>query len=429
MRILYLVHQYLPRHRAGTEIYTHSLARAMTRRHECLVYTHEPAMDGGDIFAVNDAWEGVPVRRVSAWTAGHRHRTPLGLFQRSYRNPRIAEDLRALIARWQPDVVHVQHLKDLSAEALSIAHGAGCPIVYTLNDYWGLCPNAQFVRPGGGICRGPHLWLECGRCAAYRLGHPSLSAAAPAMIPLFADRARLLRSEMTQVDLFLAPSHFLRDRYVAGGYPAEQFRVLEYGLDARRLAGGRHAREGLRRHYAYVGSLAWQKGVHVLVDAFLRLQEPGAELRIWGGDRAFPEYSEMLRRMAEGCPGIHFMGELDPNRIGEALAWADYQIVPSVWWENSPVTIREAFYCGVPVIASRLGAMEEKVQDGVSGLLFAPGDAADLARVLRRTVDEPGLLETLRAGIPPVVTMEEHVAEVEAIYAGLVGGRSHHEAR
>ncbi len=423
MRILYLVHQYLPRHQAGTEIYTHSLARAMAQRHECLVYTHEPAMDGGDVAAIDDTWGGVPVRRVAAWTSGHRYRTPIGLFQQSYRNSLITADLRATLARWHPDVVHVQHLKDLSAEALSLADRAGCPIVTTLNDYWGVCPNAQFVRPGGGICHGPHFWLECGRCAAYRLGHPALTVAAPAMLPLFADRDRLLRREVAHVDLFLAPSRFLQDKYVQFGYPADRFRVLEYGLDATRLAGCPSAREGYRKRYAYIGSLAWQKGVHVLVEAFRRLGEPGAELRIWGGDRAFPDYARMLRRLAEGCPGIRFEGELDSNRVGDALAWADYQIVPSVWWENSPVAIREAYYCHVPVIASRLGAMEEKVLDGVSGLLFAPGSVADLARVLRRTVDEPALLPSLRAGIPPVITMDEHAGEVEAIYARLLAER------
>lgn len=428
MRILYLVHQYLPRHKAGTEIYTHSLAKAMSARHECLVYTHEPALDGGEAPFVEDSFEGVRVRRVAAYTSGGAPRSPIGLFERSYRNPAIGADLRETLERFRPDLVHVQHLKDLSVDVLSSAHRAGVPIAYTLNDFWGVCPNAQLVRPGGGICHGAPLWLACGRCAAYRLGQPALTVAAPAMIPLFARRQRVLRQEMAHVDLFLAPSAFLRDKYVAHGYPADRFRVVEYGLDVARLAGCPSERQGFRKRYAYIGSLAWQKGVHVLIEAFRRLGEPGAELRIWGGDQAFPAYARDLRRAAEGCPGIRFEGELDSNRIGEALAWADYQVIPSVWFENSPVTIREAYHCQVPVIASRLGAMAEKVPDGVSGLLFRAGDADDLARVLRRTLDEPELLPSLRAGIPKVVTMDEHIGEIEGIYKQLLEARRNGDA-
>jgi glycosyltransferase involved in cell wall biosynthesis len=419
MRILYLVHQYLPRHLAGTEVYTHSLAKALSARHEVLVYCHEPALDGGAQPAVDDALEGVAVRRVAARTAGRAPASPLALFRAGYRNRRIAADLAETLARYRPDVVHVQHLKDLTVDALPMARVAGAGVVYTLHDYWGICPNAQYVRPGGGICHGPHLWLECGRCAAYGLGKPWLTPAAPAMIPFFAARQRAIDRAMAGADLFLSPSRFLRDRYVAGGLPAERLRVLENGLDVARLGGCPAERGAFRGHYAYVGSLAWQKGVHVAVEAFRTLGDMGAELRIWGGEHAFPDYARRLRRLAAGCDWIRFEGELDPNRVGEALTWADYLVVPSLWWENSPVTIQEAYCSGVPVLASRLGALEEKVPEGVGGLLFVPGDPADLARTVRRTLAERDLLEALRATLPAVETITAHAEEVEALYEEL----------
>lgn len=423
MRILYLVHQYLPRHRAGTEVYTHSLAKALAARHEVLVYCREPAMDGGAAPAVDDVLEGVPVRRVAAHTAGRAPATPWGRFRDAYRNPRIAADLAATLERFRPDILHIQHLKDLTVDAPAMARAAGIPVVYTLHDYWGVCPNAQYVRPGGGICHGPHLWLECGRCAAYGLGMPWLTPAAPAMIPLFAERQRRIDRGIGAVDLFVAPSRFLRDRYAAGGFPAERIRLLENGLDVTRLGEPPPRRPGAPRRYAFIGSLAWQKGVHVAVEAFRTLGDTGAELRVWGGEHVFPDYAARLRRLAEGCPWIRLEGELHPNRVGEALAWADYLIVPSVWWENSPVTIREAYHCGVPVIASRLGALEEKVPEGVGGLLFRPGDPADLARVIRRTLEDADLLATLRANLPRVETIDEHGERVEALYAELLEGR------
>jgi len=185
------------------------------------------------------------------------------------------------------------------------------------------------------------------------------------------------------------------------------------------VAAARGPRGPYRGHYAYVGALAWQKGVHVLVDAFRQLGDVGASLRMWGSPSAFPDYAAELRSRAAGCPWIRFEGEIHHNRVGEALAWADYLIVPSLWWENSPITIREAHAVGVPVIASRLGALPEKVAETQGGLLFEPGDEKSLLEVLTRTHRFPQLLERLRDKLPQVPGIDQHAVVMEGIYRGV----------
>jgi len=421
VRILLVVHQYLPHWRAGTEVYTHSLTKELSRRHQVMVYCHEPALDGGSVAGLTEDYDGLSVRRVAAWS-GPATPAPWRAFRLSYSNPAIEEDYAGLLRGFCPDIVHVQHLKDLSAGILGQTAVREVPLVMTLHDYWALCANAQFLRPDGTICLGTHWRLECGGCAVDRLGKPALKIAAPAMVPLFLQRQRFLRRQMRHVDAFVAPSSFLRARYVAAGYPADRILRIDRGLDLGRVsAATASARGGFRGHYAYVGSLAWQKGVHVLVDAFRELGDVGARLRIWGNLQVFPDYSRLLRERASGCPWIEFRGEIDHRRVGEALAWADYLIVPSLWWENAPATICEANAVGVPIIASDLGAIPEQVRDGQSGLLFEPGSASDLLGLLRRTMEDPDLLGELREGLPKPVTIAEHARRLEQVYLELLG--------
>ncbi len=411
MRILYVVHQYLPRHQAGVEIYAHSLASEISRHHEVAIYCREPAMSPAEDTHRDEIMDGVWVRRI----AGEGAQTPTGQFLSDFCNRRVAEAYGLALDAYQPDLVHVQHLKGLSATMLGETARRGIPVVMTLHDYWALCPNAQFVRPSQRICPGWRAGVACGICAMHHLGRPQLSALSPLMSPLFWLRQGVIRRQMRHVEGFICPSQFLRDQYVRAGYPAKRFQILENGLDLSPLADARSERTTPVGHYAYIGSLAWQKGVHTLVEAF-RTMPAAAELRIWGETRTFPDYVDRLREQIEGHGNIHLEGRLAREGIGAALAWADYLIVPSLWWENSPTVILEANAAGVPVIASRLGAMQEKVTDGISGLLFEAGDVQDLIRTLRRTLEEPDLWQSLRAGLPQVIGMPEHALQIESIY-------------
>jgi glycosyltransferase involved in cell wall biosynthesis len=423
MRVLLVVHQYLPRHRAGTEVYTHSLAKALGQKHEVLVYCHEPALDGSDTPALQERFEGVAVRRVAAWPQGVRP-TPWQLFEYNYHNARIEADYIQMLAEFRPDVVHVQHLKDLSAGLLRITAQRGIPVLMTLNDYWGICPNAQCVRPQGEICLRTHARVECGLCAAGRLKRPALRLAAPLMAPLFLRRQRYIRAQFRHVRRFIAPAEFLRQRYIAAGIPAERIVQMEYGLDLARVSAAMATPRNLPRgHYAFVGSLAWQKGAHVAVEAFRALGTTGAQLRLYGNLNTFPDYVRQLQERASGCAWIRFEGEADDAQLAQALAWADYLIVPSMWWENSPITIQEAYAAGIPVIASRLGALVEKVLDERSGLLFTACDAQALQDVVRRTLGDPMLWQRLRAGRPAVVSMPEHAEHIARLYQGLLQER------
>jgi glycosyltransferase involved in cell wall biosynthesis len=147
-------------------------------------------------------------------------------------------------------------------------------------------------------------------------------------------------------------------------------------------------------------------------------------VRVYGNPAPFPRYTARLRRLSRRDPRVQLAGEYHGQaELTDILRSLDVVVVPSLWYENSPNVILEAFAHGTPVIASNLGGMAELVEDGVNGLVFEPGNAGDLARQLRRLLTEPDLLQRLQAGIQPVKSVAQEMDELEAIYHAAMAGR------
>ncbi len=415
MRIAFTVHKFPPESLGGTEIYTWSVARALATQGHAVSVFYPLA----DVPATEKRTERDGVQLWRAPLPADRPReNPAAQYWHTFRDTAIEADFAAFLAEVQPELIHYQHVQGVSAQLIAL--GRGRPRVATLHDYWYFCANSQLIRPDRQVCSGPRFGWNCVDCATARADLAPLRAARPLVALPFAYRNAYLRRIAAQIDLFLAPSEFLRGQYIRQGFPADRIRVLENGVDRARLDATPDTplpEPPARPHFGFLGSLAWQKGVHVLVEAFNQLPAYAA-LTIYGSDQAFPEYAAELKALALH-PNIRFAGALDYRRVGVALRQVDALVVPSVWYENSPLVIQEAYAAGVPVIASRLGALAEKVQEGVTGYLFEPGDSADLARVLKRLIVEPRQLAALRPNLRPGPDMAEHAAVLAALYAEL----------
>jgi glycosyltransferase involved in cell wall biosynthesis len=258
--------------------------------------------------------------------------------------------------------------------------------------------------------RYPHL----ARRAATAARHVSGLEVTPADIQRRLDAARRIFDD---VDLFVAPSPSLASELSALGLDASKIQVSDYGFAplARRAAlpPSRPLRIG------YVGTLVWHKGVHVLVDAVRRLPPSSYALSIFGDVNVFPDYAATLRTSAAGLP-ITFAGAFDRANVREVYAQMDVLVVPSLWLENSPLVIHEAFMAGVPVVGARMGGIPDLVEHEVSGLLYDARSADDLAAALRRFIDRPALVGELAGRLPAVKSIEQDAREWEAIYGALV---------
>jgi glycosyltransferase involved in cell wall biosynthesis len=241
------------------------------------------------------------------------------------------------------------------------------------------------------------------------------------------DRLAFLRGALAGADAIICRSAFLRSMLVQAG-AVEEGRVTPLtpgrsSAQAGPVAAVKSASDRLR--LGYLGQIAPHKGVHVLVDAVGRL--PGARLTLdlHGDWNQFPDYAREIRRAAAADARIRcrppFAGD---ERLSELHADLDVLVVPSIWYECSPYVILESFVYKTPVVASNLGGLTELIRDGVDGLLFEADNSDSLVATIQRFLDDRGLAARLGAGISPVRTQEDEVAELESIYSRVIAGRS-----
>jgi len=413
VRVLHLVHQYLPEHVGGTELYTQAVANALgDAGYQAGIFYRRSADGVGLEQRVED---GVPV-----WAAWAGSVSPRGRYLATFGDRPIEQAFERVVAEFRPDLVHVQHLMGLPVQLLHVLQRRRIPYIVTLHDYWWICANAQLLTNyGQRICDGPRLWLNCGRCALARAGMGAIWPAAPALAPLLAARARLQSQALKRAERLIAPTLFVKTWHAAHGVSARQIAVLPHGIE-RTDRPARHTRPpGGPIRVACIGGLAWQKGVHVLIEAFDRLAGR-AELWVAGSEAFDPVYAQQLRSQAG--PHVRFMGGLARGQVWACLAEVDVLAVPSLWYEAFSLIAHEAFVAGVPVMASRLGALAEVVHDGVDGLLVPPGDVDAWAAALQRLIDDPALLDRLRAGVRPALDMAQHVQLLCDLYERSLAG-------
>jgi glycosyltransferase involved in cell wall biosynthesis len=408
MKILHLVHQYLPEQVGGTEFYTNWVAHRLAQRGHQVDIFYRRYVDGA---GSDSRFDGDGVRVWASWSG---NLSPNRRFLATFHEKNILGTFRRVVQVVQPELVHIQHLMGLPVALVNHLRQCHIPFIITLHDYWWICANAQLLTNySQELCDGPHRYLNCARCALARAGHPKLWPAVPALAGSLAWRNHLLRQAMNAAHKLITPSRFARDWHAAHGVHAHKLQVIPHGLDlpSHHLRQPQEQRALLR--IAYIGGLSWQKGIHILVEAFREL-EAGAELWIAGDETTDPTYVSNLRALAP--PQVRFLGRLTRESVWDTLAQVDVVVVPTLWYETFSFIVSEAFAAGVPVVASRLGPLVDRVSDEVDGLLVPPGDPQALRRALLRFWQEPDLLARLRAGIRPIRTLDDHVTELESVY-------------
>ncbi|MDA0242621.1 MAG: glycosyltransferase [Chloroflexi bacterium] len=411
MKILHLVHQYLPEHVGGTELYTQMLARQQVAAgHEAAVFF--PSTQRTSLEPTTEA--GL---RVYGAPIGQRSGNQV--FAQTMRGGGdLLAAWRHVLAREQPDLVHIQHLMGLPPALVGELHGR-IPYLVTLHDYWYGCANAQlFTNDGQENCHGPRHFINCGRCALARAGVRQ-TWLAPAVAPLMAYRQQLLRPILTGAAAVISPTRFVQNMYRQMGFPLPHAVHIPHGIEISpaQLVEAKSRPQPNQLHLVYIGGLAPQKGLHTLVEAFNSLP-PTAALTIWGDTAAFPDYVADLRRLATH-PQIRWGGRLPHDQIWNELASASLVAIPTHWYEASSLVLDEGFMVGTPALASNLGVFPEKVRHGVDGLLVPPADTAAWRTALQRLHDQPEFVASLRANVRPPLTAEAHTAQVLALYASL----------
>ncbi|GAB4148710.1 MAG: hypothetical protein Fur0037_17020 [Planctomycetota bacterium] len=418
MRLLFVIHQFFPFARSGTEQYCLAVAREGRRRghHITILSYHDewgPSEPPVEVSAV--PYDGFEVLRLRHWIGLNPSEA-----RRDYENPSIGEAFGRVLSDVRPDAVHFFHLRKLGANLIGIARKSGYRTVVSLTDFWFLCPRFTLRRGDGSLCQGP-------------VDDPSICVACtgsdPEEAPDLIRRKDAVLAELASADRVIAPSRFLAERFADNGFPPERIDVLPYGLDrgrVRRIPVDR-PRNPLR--LAFAGVFSPWKGAAVAIEA-VRMTNAPVELTLWGNDREtmFLDHIAELKRSAGDDPRIRFAGPYGEGEIDRVFAQTDVLIVPSLWYENTPFVILEAFEAGVPVVATDLGGMSEIVTNGVNGYTFPAGDAASLSRLIEGLVADPSKLRRLTPRPPTSIRNDwdrfaEHYAPSRAGEPGILASR------
>ena len=409
MQIVIGVHHFPPRYNGGAEWRAYRTARALLQRgHQVRVVAVEK-IDvgvGGKVHFSDEVFEGVNVRRLSFDLSKAPDR-----FRWEYDNPWIGDHLREFLSDVRPDLFHLIGGYLMSGSALRAAQSLGLPSVLTLTDFWFLCRRLSMLRSDGTLSSVPIDPARCARCIGeeqrrYRWMGQVMDTAMDVYwriqkgsVSAFAARADYLLETLRNVDAIISPSRFLRQMFIESGLESERILFMRQGHDSHShpsFAMVGPSPTVLR--VGYLGQIADIKGVHVLLEAARSITSAALEVRVYGDPQTHPHYTRRLERIIAADSRLHMMGLYKRSDLSAVLASCDVIVVPSLWYENSPNVILEAFAHGVPVIASNVGGMAELVQDGVNGLHFQLGSVSDLSRQIERLLNGPLLLQTLREG-------------------------------
>ncbi len=292
--------------------------------------------------------------------------------------------LAALAEQFQPDVVHFHNtLPKVSPAAYGAAKDAGAAVVQTLHNFRMGCPSGLMYRQGSPCddCLGQTVPWQGVLHGCYR-GSRAQTGVVASMLVVH----RLRGTYRRDVDLYLAPSEFLRKKVIKSGLEAD--RVV---LKPNFLAPDPGAKSGSDDYVLFVGRLTETKGIKSLLKAYGLRKAGLPPLRIAGeGDLA-----NLVQAAAASDERISFRGALSRDQVLSEMSGAMALVFPSIWYENFPMAIVEALACGLPVVASRLGALPELVADGHNGALFKAGDATDLGDTLAGLAANPGELRAM----------------------------------
>jgi glycosyltransferase involved in cell wall biosynthesis len=427
MKILKVIHGYPIRYNAGSEVYSQTLCNALAHKHEIQVFTREENTFAPDYTMHHE------VDAISKQIKLNIINIPLEKHRYQYRIPEVDKQFEKVLIDFKPDIVHIGHLNHLSA-SLVASISRKIPVIYTLHDYWIMCPRGQFIQrtPRDSndvwkLCPGQND-LECAICcySGYFSGAPEdFSFDSNYWANWINKRMNYMKSLVARIDYFIAPSRYLLKRFKDSfAIPDRKLIYLDYGFDLERLSNRtREPNEPFT--FGYIGTHIPAKGIQLLIEAFSKLKGNG-RLRIWGRPRG--ENTNALKAIAKGLSStvrkrIEWLYEYNNLQIGkDVFNKVDAIVVPSIWYENSPLVIHEALQVRVPVITADIGGMSEYVRHKVNGLLFKHRDIASLAAEMQSLLDNPqlaaefGLRGYIQASNGNVPSIDKHVAAIENIY-------------
>jgi glycosyltransferase involved in cell wall biosynthesis len=394
MKICLISNLYPPNVLGGAEVSVKKVSEELVKKgHEVIVIT--TPFSENDVEIIN----GVKIYQVK----------PLNLYE-IYHHPNqsmLLKPLWHIIDLWNPyderiiknilktenpDVVHIHNFKGLSLSSFAPAKSLKIPLVFTAHDYSLVCMRANLLNSSGEICKNPSAL-----CRIYNQIQKHLAK--------------------NKVDLLISPSQFVINKLKSNGlFKDVKSKKIPLGIELKNSE--KYEKDYSQINILYVGNLGEHKGVHILLKAFTKIENRNIRLDIVGKGLC----SGKLKSMSENDNRIKFHDFLEGEELIKMYEQANLTVVPSIWYDNSPMVIYESFSCRTPVIGSKIGGIPELIDDGFNGYLFEAGKVNELQQLLENLIDSPETLKKLEQGTYESVqryTMDQHIKQLEKEYQKL----------
>ena len=397
MKICFISNLYPPPILGGAETSVRRAAEGLVKRgHEVFVITTSP--NGKTSI---DELDGVKVYRINPLNlyAMYNHQNQPEILKPIWHvidlwNPHSYLVVKNILKKEMPDVVHINNFKELSLSVFSAAKRLNLPLIFTAHDYSLICPRANLLNGSGEICITPSRL-----CRLYNKIQKYLVDNKP--------------------DVVTAPSQFVIDKLKGAGLFKDVKKIklpLGIGLNNKKAEERYDITD---TDILYVGSLSRHKGVHTLINAFKRLEYENIRLHVVGKGKDENEF----KRIAGSDQRIIFHGFVPDDELINLYQKANITVVPSIWYDNSPMVIYESLMNGTPVIGSRIGGIPELIEEGYNGFLFEARDEDELKAILENLVENPDELKRLGEGAFESVKkydMDKHIKKLEKLYKDLL---------
>lgn len=421
MKILKIIHGYPPDYNAGSEVYSQSICNELSKTHDVTIFSREE----------NDYAPDFQFRETITETGIKHIRVNMARGKDGYNHTLLNNRFKTFVELLKPDVAHIGHLNHLSIGIIDVLYKLKIPIIFTLHDFWLMCPRGQFLQRNFD---GNSLYKLCDfqenqKCAdsCYSMYYSGINTNIDRAnwANWIGIRMSAIKEVVEKITCFHAPSRYLMNRFVSD-FSISESKVfyLDYGFPTQHLnPANRESHNPFT--FGYIGTHTPGKGINLLISAFNSLGE-NAILKIFG--RANGQNTTALKKMVSpNNVNVEFMGEYR-NRDLESNVFnqVDCIVVPSIWGENSPLVIHEAQACHIPVITADYGGMAEYVKHKVNGLLFTHRNASSLSQQMVYAAGNPhkmkefgkrGYLYSNDGSVPDIVN---HTLELEKIYQKLI---------
>lgn len=444
MKIVLTVHQFLPDFSSGTEILTLSTAKELIKRgHNVVVFTAYPGkIENDDNYIDEYVYEDILVKKYKFNPDDKRLKT--NRMEMDYKNIHFKKYFSEFINEFLPDIVHFFHLSRLSASIIDVCKKKKIPMFYTCTDYWAICPTAQLKMQDGSFCSGPDVDInKCLRhlvCLSQSKSISRLFNVLPddfiniliksinkkwwpekgysSLVTSLSGRLGYLIEQINCIDKILIPTKLMLDMFTKYGLDRNRAIIQSFGIDLKTSNFSKIKYSDNKLTLGFIGTLAEHKGVHIIIKAIKLMDDKlPIELKIYGRESDYPQYVSMLNSIIDNDRRIKFCGTFPNEEIDKIFEGIDVLIVPSIWYENTPLVVYSAQANKTPVIASDVGGITEVIKNDVNGLLFNKGDFVELSKILIKICNNKDIIKNLASNSVMPKSIEQYVDELLNLYS------------